>query len=368
MKILLIEPGGYGATFQYTHNLANALAKRKHKVAMASGIKFETKGYPVFYDVYVAFDRFIPRPLRLTKFIRSVRKMKPDIIHIQGHLHPDMYLLIWLTLRTVTRARFIYTAQDILPKNLRIHHPWVLKMLYEMADHIFVNARQNRKTLLKNFSSVKPDKITVNPIADLTAFIPRRISKRPSNIPEHAKIILFFGIIEPRKGVMPLIRAFAHVHAQVPEAFLLIVGKAFEDVDQYYREIRRLEISDHLLFRNEYIPLDEIPTLFSIVDVFVAPYLAGWNSGAIATAYAHGKPVIASSIGGIIEVIEDGQTGFLIPPGDEKALARAIISILEDDSLLHNMSEAARVKGEMNSWPQIAKRTEKVYQSVLYQS
>lgn len=365
MKILLIEPGGYGATFQYTHNLANALAERDHQVALATGIKFETKGYPVDYDVYVAFDRFIPRPLRLTAFVRSVRTLQPDVVHIQGHLHPDMYLLIWKTLHAVSRARFIYTAQDILPKNMRRHHPWALNRLYGAAEHIFVNAHQNRQKLLEKFPLINPDKITVIPITDLTAFIPLRINTRPADIPANAKIVLFFGIIEPRKGVLPLIRAFAYVHAQVPEAFLLIVGKAFENIKPYLNEIKRLSLSDHVQFRNEYIPLEEIPTLFSYVDVFVAPYLSGWNSGAIATAYTHGKPVIASSIGGIFEVMEDGQTGFLVPPGDEKALAAAITRILKDDALRRQMSETVRVKGEMNSWPQIAKKTEDVYHSVL---
>lgn len=365
MKILLIEPGGYGATFQYTHNLANALAERDHRVALATGIKFETKDYPVYYDVYTAFDRFIPHPRRLTAFVRSIRNLQPDIIHIQGHLHPDMYLLIWQTVSAVSHARFIYTAQDILPKNMRRHHPWALNRLYNAAEHIFVNAHQNKQQLLNKFPLINPAKITVIPIADLTAFIPLRINTRPANVPECSKIVLFFGVIEPRKGVLSLIRAFADVHEQVPEAFLLIVGKAFEDISPYLNEIDRLDLSSHIQFRNEYIPLEEIPTLFSYVDLFVAPYLSGWNSGAIATAYAHGKPVIASSIGGIFEVVEDGKTGFLVPPGDEKALATVMTRILKDDNLRRKMSETARVRGEMNSWPQIAIRTETAYRSVL---
>jgi glycosyltransferase involved in cell wall biosynthesis len=364
MKILLVEPGGYGATFQYTHNLANALSKRGHHVALATGLKFETKDYPVHYDVYTAFDRFIPRPLRLTAFIRSILTLQPDIVHIQGHLHPDMYLLIWIILRTVSQANFVYTAQDILPKKMRKHHHWVLKKLYGAASHIFVNARQNKQKLLEEFPLVNPDKITVIPIADLTAFIPIYINSRPNDIPVDAKVVLFFGIIEPRKGVLPLIRAFADVYEQVPEAYLLIVGKSFEDVNPYLKEIRRLGLGDRLRFRNEYIPLKEIPSLFAYSDVFVAPYLYGWNSGAIATAYAHGKPVIASNTGGIFEVVENGQSGFLVPPGDEKALAESITHILKDDNLRRRMSQRARIKGELNSWPQIAKKTEEVYLSV----
>jgi len=364
MKIVLIEAGGYGATFQYTHNLANALAERNHQVVLATGLKFETKGYPVWYDAHLAFDRFIPRPIRLFSLLRSIHTLQPDIVHIQGHLHPDMYLLIWKTLRVVSKAKLIYTAQDILPKTMRKHHPWALRRIYGAASHIFVNARQNKQKLLELFPHVQPDKITVIPIADLTAFLPVQVNLQPIDIPQNSKVALFFGIIEPRKGVMTLIRAFAEVIDQASEAFLYIVGKVFEDVQPYFEEIKHLNLSHRVKFRNEYIPLEEIPTLFAYADVFVAPYLDGWNSGAIATAFAHGKPVIATNIGGFSEVIEHGQSGLLVTPGNEKELAEAIVCILRDNELRSRMSEKARIEGEKHSWAQIAKTIEGVYLSV----
>jgi glycosyltransferase involved in cell wall biosynthesis len=365
MKIMLFEAGGYGATFQYTHNLANALAERDHHVALATGLKFETKGYPVLYDAHLAFDRFIPRPIRLFSLLRSVHTLQPDIVHIQGHLHPDIYLLIWKTLRLVSKAKLIYTAQDILPKTMRKHHPWALKRIYGSASHIFVNARQNKQKLLELFPHVKPDKITVIQIANLTAFLPVHVNLQPMDIPKNVKVALFFGIIEPRKGLMTLIRAFAKVLDQVPEAFLYVVGKVFEDVEPYFEEIKHLNLGNRVKFRNEYIPLEEIPTLFAYADVFVAPYLDGWNSGAIATAFAHGKPVIATNIGGFSEVIEHGQSGLLVAPGDEKELAEAITCILKDNELRRRMSEEARIEGEKHSWAQIAKKIEDVYLSVI---
>ena len=188
---------------------------------------------------------------------------------------------------------------------------------------------------------------------------------QPMVIPKNVKVALFFGKIEPRKGVMTLIRAFARIIDQVPEAFLYIVGKVFEDVGPYFEEIKHLNLGNRVKFRNEYIPLEEIPTLFAYADVFVAPYLDGWNSGAIATAFAHAKPVIASNIGGFSEVIEHGQSGLLVAPGDEKELAEAITCILKDNELRRRMSEEARIEGEKHSWAQIAKKIEDVYLSVI---
>jgi len=364
MKILLIEPGGYAATFQYTHNLANELANRGHTVALGTGLRFETKEFPRSYTAFEIFDRFFPRPIRLLRFLSYVRKMQPDIVHIQGHSHPTSYLLIRKMIKSVCEAKFVYTAQDVIPKKTRKHHRRALKSLYAKALHIFVNAQQNREMLLEMFPRTDAGKITVIPLADLTAFVNSDTDTPFPDIPENKKIILFFGNIEPRKGLHVLLESFRSVVKSVPEAFLLIVGKPFEDIDAYLRLASNPDITDKLIFHHYYLPLEEIPALFSRVDVVAIPYVEGWNSAVIATAYSNGRPVIASNIGGFDEVVDDGNTGLLVPPGDAPALAGAIVSILGDNNLYSRMQENVKEKSRLNSWPEIARKTEEIYLSL----
>ncbi|HEB86089.1 MAG TPA: glycosyltransferase family 1 protein [Gammaproteobacteria bacterium] len=364
MKILLIEPGGYAATFQYTHNLANELANRGHTVVLGTGLKFETKEFPRSYTAFEIFDRFFPRPIRLLAFLSHVRKMQPDIIHIQGHSHPTSYLLIRKMISSVCEAKFVYTAQDVIPKQTRKHHRYALKSLYAKALHIFVNAQQNREMLLESFPRTDAGKITVIPLADLTAFVSKDADTPFPGIPEELKIVLFFGNIEPRKGLQVLLESFRSVAKSVPDAFLLIVGKPFEGIDTYLELANNPDIADRLIFHHHYFPLVEIPALFSRVDIVAVPYVEGWNSAVIATAYANGRPVIASDIGGFDEVVDDGNTGLLVPPGDVPALADAITRVLSDSTLYSHMQKNVKEKSKLNSWPEIARKTEEIYLSL----
>ncbi len=364
MKILLIEPGGYAATFQYTHNLANELANRGHTVVLGTGLKFETRDFPRTYTAFEIFDRFFPRPGRLLAFLAHVRKMQPDIIHIQGHSHPTSYLLIRKMVGLVCKAKFVYTAQDVIPKQERKHHRRSLKSVYARALHIFVNARQNREMLLEAFPQTDPGKISVIPLADLTAFVRKDAGIPFPDIPEERKIVLFFGNIEPRKGLQVLLESFRSVARSVPDAFLLIVGKPFHDINAYLELADNPDIADRLMFHHHYYPLEQIPALFSRVDIVAVPYVEGWNSAVIATAYANGRPVIASDIGGFDEVVENGDTGILVPPGDVPALAEAITRVLSDDELYAHMQKNVREKSRLNSWPEIARKTEQVYLSL----
>lgn len=94
MKIIIIEPSG----------------------ALATGLNFETKDYPRRYEAFEVFDKFMPHPVRILKFLHYVHKLQPDIVHIQGHSHPGSYIAIQYLLKGLTNASIVYTAQDIIPK------------------------------------------------------------------------------------------------------------------------------------------------------------------------------------------------------------------------------------------------------------
>jgi glycosyltransferase involved in cell wall biosynthesis len=98
----------------------------------------------------------------------------------------------------------------------------------------------------------------------------------------------------------------------------------------------------------------------------VLPYLEASQSGVVPVAYAFGKPVVATRVGGLPDVVEHGQTGLLVPPGDSQSLARAVIDLLTDDARRRDMGARARRFAETElSWSRIGQRTLEVYQKVL---
>jgi glycosyltransferase involved in cell wall biosynthesis len=365
LNIVMVEPSGVLGAFQYAHNLANALGAAGHNVLMATGIGFETKDYPRNYEAVEAFDRFKPRPLRLLRLLQRVRSMRPDIVHIQGHSHPTSYLLIDKLLRSVSPAVTVMTAQDVVPKFRKPHHAWSLRRLYPKMQHIFLNAEQNKQFLLSSFPGVDPARLSVSPVPDLIDFLEASDTAPDLGIPAGRRVVLFFGNIEPRKGILVLIKAFTKVLEQVPDAYLLIAGPPFDDMRKYHDLVDQLGIQQHVGISDKYIPLEQIPGLFERVELLALPYLEGWNSGVIATAYAHGKPVIASDIGGFYEVVKNGDTGFLVPPADDAALADAIILTMTDADLHRRVSQGAKDFSNNTSWPALAEKTIAAYRNLL---
>ena len=117
---------------------------------------------------------------------------------------------------------------------------------------------------------------------------------------------------------------------------------------------------------NKFISHEEVSELFQRASVVVLPYIDASQSGIVPIAYAFKKPVVVTNVGSIPEVVDDGKTGFIVPPRDSKALADAIIKLLKNDKLRKEMGEHAykKMKEEL-SWDKIAKKTIEVYKEAI---
>ena len=102
----------------------------------------------------------------------------------------------------------------------------------------------------------------------------------------------------------------------------------------------------------------------STLLVIVCPYTDASQSGVVLTAYAFGKPVVATRVGGLPEYVEDGVTGLLVPPRNPQALAEALVRLLRDPDTQRTLSQGIR-HNEALSWESIIKRTISVYEQVL---
>ena len=166
--------------------------------------------------------------------------------------------------------------------------------------------------------------------------------------PEHGidpngNILLYAGVLIPLKGLNFLLRAFERVASSLPSARLLLVGSP--ENQSYVHELKsmveRLGIEEKVEFIDE-VSQRELAGLMQACRAFVLPSLSEGLGRVILEAMACGKPVIGSKVGGIIEVIEEGQTGFLIPPGDVEALAERLTWILTHPEEAGTMGRRAR--------------------------
>lgn len=181
--------------------------------------------------------------------------------------------------------------------------------------------------------------------------------------------ILFTGRLIQRKGVEYLIRAMPRVLAQRPAECIIVGGG---DQRTKLEELSRSLHLDGAVRFLGFISNQELDAAYGSCDVWVNPAIVddsgdteGLGVGAI-EAYMHRKPVVASAVGGIPDVVKHGVTGLLVPQKDIERLAQAILELLDDPSRAARMAEAGRRRAaRMFNWDRIIDRQEAMYRAVL---
>jgi len=157
-----------------------------------------------------------------------------------------------------------------------------------------------------------------------------------------AKRILFIGRLGVVKGAKLLIDAFANAVLVHPDATLTIIG---DGPERSALEAQALELGATVTFRG-YQPQEAVAGFLNEADILVLPSFAEGVPVVLMEAMASGIPVIASRVAGIPELVQDGVSGFLVPPGDSETLSARLETLLSDPSLRARMGQAGRAKVE----------------------
>jgi glycosyltransferase involved in cell wall biosynthesis len=165
------------------------------------------------------------------------------------------------------------------------------------------------------------------------------LTSLPKPLPDLPTAI-FVGRLDRVKGVDTLIGAWSRVLAQVPAARLTIVGDG-PQLPMLRREAQRLVI-DHSVNFSGTVPRTTVQTLIDDSSILILPSHSEGFGRIIIEAMARGRPLVASNVGAIPELVENGITGVLVPAGNPVELARAMVDLLTDESSLTRMSKAAR--------------------------
>lgn len=222
----------------------------------------------------------------------------------------------------------------------------------------YVLLNENQKQEFCDTYHVDPANVLINRLGiydNIQTFVRPDSKLLPKNV-------LFFGRISPYKGVEYLCEAMKLVHKEIPDATLTIAGggRMYFDIEPY-KKLGYIEV------RNHYVDMVELSDLLSRCSISVCPYTDATQSGVIMTSFSLCKPVVASNVGGLGEMIDDGKSGLLVPPKDPKALAEAIVSLQSDEDRLRAMSEYIRHEYNVGSrsWDAIADKYIEYYKTIL---
>ena len=177
--------------------------------------------------------------------------------------------------------------------------------------------------------------------------------------------ILFLGRLEFRKGLNYLLKAYLEVKQEIPNSRLIVVGPGTRLRKRYERWVRRHHLEDDVIFVG-FVSESDKPRYYKTADIFCAPATSRESQGIVLLeAMAVGKPIVASNIEGYATVVTHGEDGLLVPPADNRNLAWALISLMNDESLRQQMGANGRSKAIGYSWENISRRVLDYYVRVM---
>lgn len=303
-------------------------------------------------------------PLTWWRLCRKVRADAPDVLLLQWWVPYWTPCLTFVSrwIKRNTNIRVVFVCHNVVPHDGGGTLDRRLTMtVLRRGDGFIVHSEQDRYRLLALLPEARVLKAhhpTYAELADQSEDGQSAALRERLGLTGDCPTLLFFGFVRPYKGLEYLIQALPLVLKQMP-ARLLVVGEFWSSPAFYERYAREFGVEGAITFVNRYVPNEELRPYFDLSDVVVLPYISATQSGVVQLAFGFGKPVITTRVGGLHEAVEDGVTGLIVPPQDERALAEAIMRYFREE-LGPKLSENVRRSAEAQtfSWRQIVSSIE----------
>lgn len=353
----LFPPKWLAGTEIATYNLADHLARKGHEVHV---ITSRDDGLPSFSEESDFYIHRIVRPrIRFIGIVTfwartclKIRKIKPDIVHAQS---------LGTAVPALISKRILKIPYAVWGQGSDIYSPdWLTKLT---AKPVLKNAsaalaltedmKRKMRDICNGDISVVPNGV------DLERFKTSLGAKKGGN----AKTIVFVGRLHPVKGVQYLIEAMAIVHREMSEVELVIVGDGIER-SRLEELADKLDLHGNIQFAGQ-VPQERVPSIMHRADAFVLPSLSESFGIVNLEAMAAGLPIIATKVGGIPEIVNEGVNGYLVNAKRPDEIADRILMLLRNDEVREKISVNNREKAEMFTWGRVAEKVEEEHQKAI---
>lgn len=342
------------------------------------------------------------RPNSVTSLFRlfsGVLAIRPDVAHINheymlygkplvGSLFPLLPLFIRLAGIKVAITMHSVVPRSIIGRRFFLQYGggkrlsivkeilfiFVTKAIVACASQVIVHSQFSKQILVDDYM-VSGNKIAVvqHGVPENVIRYDKREAKERLGL-EGKKIILFFGFISRKKGLAYLVSAMPLIRRQHKNAYLIIAGGPYpslvEDYLTYIKELEQLiedlNLHQSVVLTKNYVPDDFLPLYFGAADVVVLPHVEVFGaSGVLSLTMACAKPVVVTDHSIFTYYVKNGVSGLVVPRGDAKQLAEAIIKILSDKSLGLKLGRTLYKQANLVSWDRIAARHLELYSSLM---
>ncbi|MCL6640039.1 MAG: glycogen synthase [Candidatus Rokubacteria bacterium] len=383
MKALVVTreypPHIYGGAGVVVDQLTRALSRRMAvevrcfgaRDPEAGGERLVVRGYEPWERLRA--DRDGPRFAPALETLSVALAMARDAVDAEVvHAHTWYADMAGLWIRTLYRIPLIVTLHSLEP--LRpwkadqlgsgyLLSTWIEKTAVEAADRVVAVSAGMRDDILRHFAVDPARVVVIHNGIDPERF--RRTAARDAlaALGVREPYVLFVGRITDQKGIFHLLEAAP----RLPAGVQLVLCASAPDTPEIEARLRRaVPQYPNVHWIDRMVPVEQVVQLYSHAAVFVCPSVYEPFGLINLEAMACETAVVASAVGGILEVVEDGKTGLLVPPARPDELAAAIRRLLDDPALARAMGQAGRRRVEERfSWASVAERTEQVYREAI---
>lgn len=375
MPILRFKPA-IGGGEEYVYQLARKLVQRGHEVTvLTSDLLKVTPDYVYFLRKENEMDGITIKNfhgLRLIRdypivpgVVRELARENADIVHGHGfgYFTADFSALV----SRVRSVPFILSTHGFFP--LAIPTNRLLTATYVGFSKLTLLRIARRVIASSTFDAslyaqlVNPSKICVVPNGidvDKWRILPKKSIFRAKHGPE-GPIVAAIGRVIWVKGFQYLIQATPHILRDFPEAKIVIAGEDFGHLPKLVQLAKGLEIpKDSIIFTGG-LSERKLRELYAAMDIMVVPSVYEPFGIVALEAMACGKPIVATASSGLLDIIKPKTNGLTFKPQDSVGLAKAVVTLLKDSSLVKNIGETNRADVRKYSWDNIADRIESIY-------
>ena len=283
-------------------------------------------------------------PLNWYAVGREIRRRKPDVLLFKYWLpfFGPCFGTIARTVKRGTSTSAIVICDNVIPHERRPFDREFTRYLFRSADGFLVQSHAVEEEL-KSFWPAARYKYVPHPVYNLFGKAGDKAQARTALGLTSDRVVLFFGYVRRYKGLHVLLEAMARV-VQTLEVRLLVVGEFYDGEQQYREKIAALGLERNVEIHSTYVPNEEVAKYFSAADAVILPYLSATQSGIAQIAYNFDRPVVVSDVGGLAEVVVEGDSGFIVPPGNPDALASAMLRLYQGGTLATMSQGVAREK------------------------
>lgn len=308
-------------------------------------------------------------PFNLFRILRYMRQLNPQLIHTQLEFSDILgTLAAKLTgIPTVSTLHTLDITDEEGSATWRLKLRWFI--LGNFTDRVIAVSEKTRSHHLQVAKLPSRKMLTLYNGIELSRFKNTTAGqkakiKQALNLPHDGKIIATVAVLREPKGIQFMLQALPAILQKIPNAHYLIVGDG-EFKTPLVELSESLGLQKHVTFAGR---RTDIPQLLDCSDLFVLPTLIDALPTVLIEALAAERPIVASNVGGIPEIIENNVNGRLIPSGEPAELAAACIQVLEDENLARQFTLAGRQKVQQQFDVKVqAQKLIEIYEGLLKQ-